>query len=197
MVELLGQTSSDVRNTGGVRANAGIKSGRYMFEIRMVELLGQTSSDVRNKARTSVRVGFSHAGSPLLMTEASEDAIFFDMDGLLFSGKSSKKVAQKFGRDSVVAVLLNLDASSPNKNTISLFREGVRICEPQPLPESLLKKPLFPTITYKAASIQVNFGPAPLVQLPFKCHMVGAALKTDAELIAPPKAKQHEVVFPT
>ena len=85
----------------------------------------------------------------------SESSISFDMEGFLFAGKSKQKVAKDFRRDAVVAILLNLDSSCPNKNTISLFREGVRICEPQPIPEALLAKPLFPAITFKSASIQV------------------------------------------
>jgi len=184
----------------GARANAGIKSGRYMFEIRIIELHNRSGAVSQGQgqppSRPSVRVGFAHAGGCQLMTGDAESSISFDMDGYMYVGKSKKKVAKDFRRDAVVAVLLNLDPSSPNKNTISLFREGMRICEPQPIPEALLAKPLFPAINFKSASIQVNFGPAPLVPLPFKCHMVGAAAKGDAEVVAAPKAKQQEIVFP-
>lgn len=35
----------------------------------------------------------------------------------------------------VISILLNLDTQSPNAYTMSLFREGVRIAEPQTIPE--------------------------------------------------------------
>jgi len=42
-----------------------------------------------------------------------------------------------------------LTRASPNAFTISLFKDGKRACEPQPLPESLHGKVLFPTINYR------------------------------------------------
>jgi len=79
-----------------------------------------------------------------------------------------------------------------------LFKDGKRLCEPVAIPEKLLGKPLFPTITYKNVTLQVNFGPAPLAPLPFKCHMLGSAAKADVELsqVAKPVGGKYEVVFP-
>lgn len=52
---------------------------------------------------------------------------------------------------------------------MSLFKDGVRVCQPQPLPEALVGKALFPTVTFKNMTTYVNFGPEPLSPLPFKC----------------------------
>lgn len=37
----------------------------------------------------------------------------------------------------VITVILNLDPKSSNAYTMSLFREGARIAEPQPIPQCL------------------------------------------------------------
>lgn len=39
--------------------------------------------------------------------------------------------------------------ASPNAYTISLFKDGKRACEPQPLPDNLHGKALYPTINYR------------------------------------------------
>merc|ERR1712217_603634 len=109
-----------------------------------------------------------------------------------------QKISQKFSRCQVVAVLLNLDSSSPNANTLSLFRDGVRMCEPQPLPEQLRGKVLYPTISYRNVTVQVNFGPSPLKPLPFKCHTIQEAASADCLVKNPctPKDGKYEVIFP-
>ncbi|CAE8633146.1 unnamed protein product [Polarella glacialis] len=68
-----------------------------------------------------------------------------------------------------------------------------------PLPEELKGKPLFPTITYKNVSLDVNFGPTARVPLPFACHMLGGAAAADVEISKPQqfgKSGKPEVVFP-
>lgn len=99
-------------------------------------------------------------------------------------------------KDQVIAVLLNLDPSSPNKNTVSLFREGARIAQPQALPECLIGKALYPHLCFKNITVQVNFG-APMVQLPFKCHALGQAPATDAAPgHAVPSDGKYEILVP-
>merc|ERR1711972_335842 len=46
-----------------------------------------------------------------------------------------------------------------------------RLSQPQPLPEALSGQPLYPHVAYRNVSLQVNFGPHPLNELPFKCRM--------------------------
>lgn len=72
-----------------------------------------------------------------------------------------KKVCSKYGREVTLGLLLNLDPASPNANTVSLFANGVRACAPQPIPEPLLGKPLFPTITFRNVSLQAPPQPPP------------------------------------
>jgi len=180
----------------GARANLGIKSGRYMFECKTVEQLNPQSS-AGPKVRSVVRVGLAVAGSSLLL--GSEGTCYFDSEGWFHDGTKKMRAGSRFGRDSVVAVLLNLDASSPNANTVSLFVDGKRACQPQALSESLKGKAFFPAVTFRNATVHTNFGPSPLCPLPFKCRMVQDATKTDtvaAKVEAEPADGKYEVVMP-
>ncbi|CAE8689822.1 unnamed protein product, partial [Polarella glacialis] len=185
----------------GVRGTAGMKSGRYMFEVKIVESLSPAETQGNGSANTPqprqlVRVGFSLASSSLFLSDGP-DNVCFDSEGYFIHGNDRKKASQKFARDQTVAVLLNLDASSPNANTISLFRNGVRISEPQPLPENLRGKVLYPTINYKNVTLQINLGPSPRQPLPFSCRMLADAASADVELAKLPVAgAKNEVVFP-
>lgn len=185
----------------GVRGTTGVKAGRYMFEVKICELLNpgesQNSQGKTPQPRQLVKVGVSTAGSSLFLSDWP-DNVCFDSEGMFIYQKTRKKQSQKFTRDQTVALLINLDESSPNKNTISLFRDGVRISEPQALPEALVGKTLYPTITYKNVTLQVNFGPAPRVALPFTCRMLADAASADVEIAAAsaPADDKYEVVFP-
>eukprot|EP00929_Paragymnodinium_shiwhaense_P089618 TRINITY_DN4977_c0_g1_i13.p1 TRINITY_DN4977_c0_g1~~TRINITY_DN4977_c0_g1_i13.p1 ORF type:complete len:843 (+),score=339.05 TRINITY_DN4977_c0_g1_i13:81-2609(+) len=184
----------------GARATAGIKSGRYMFEARIVEQLDPAELPGQGRApapRQLLRVGLSTAASSLFLG-TSEDSICFDSEAGVTVGKKRSPLKQKvrFGK-STVAVLVNLDAGSPNANTVSLFIDGERASEPQAIPQALLGKALFPTITYRNVTVEVNFGPV-RTALPFKCHTVAEAAKADVEEKQPAKPKdgKYEVVFP-
>merc|ERR1712039_92294 len=93
------------------------------------------------------------------------------------------------GRGMVFAVVVNLDESSPNANTISLFKNGERASPPQAIPEALKGKTLFPTIAFKNMAVHVNFGAQQLKALPFKCRMFQEATAKDVEVRADPAAK--------
>jgi len=185
----------------GARASVGVKAGRYMYEVRIVEHLNPIEASAKRPGpapRQLVRVGFSTAGSELVLGE-DVNGICFDSEGVVFAeGNKIMGKSQKFGRDQVVAVLLNLDATSANANTVSLFRDGVRITEPFRLSESLCGKPLFPHVAYRNVSLQMNFGPHPIKALPFKCRGVQSAAQADV-VVTPssrPKTGKYEVLFP-
>merc|ERR1719426_60333 len=97
----------------------------------------------------------------------------------------------------MVAVVLNLDSASPNANTISLFKNGVRVAQPQALPEELSGKTLFPAVSYRGATIHYNFG-APVVPLPFKCKVIGEAIvkESDVTKYEAPAGGKYTVLFP-
>jgi len=180
-----------------IRANVAIKAGRYMFEVRMVECLTQAEpAQAANtpKVKQFFRVGFSLGGSSLFLGDGTEN-VCFDSEGFFVHGKKRTKYGEKLARNQTVAVLLNLDTSSPHAHTLSLFKDGVRISEPQALPENLRGKPLVPTITYKNVSLQVNFGPTPRAALPFKCRMLKDAAAADVDVVSPATSK-CEAVFP-
>jgi len=187
----------------GIRATAGIKAGRYMVEAKIVEMQkgGDQSGAARDKVpqpRNLFRIGLSTSGSSLILGDAGPDSLCFDSEGAFIHEKIRKKTVAKFGRDSTIAMLVNLDESSPNANTVSLFKDGVRICQPQAIPEKMRGKTLYPTITYRNVTVQVNFGPQPLAPLPFTCRMLGDAAQADVELAPAPQPKdgKYEVLFP-
>jgi len=169
----------------GARANVGVKSGRYMFEAKIVETSG----------KPQVRVGFSAQGS--LYLGEDENSICFEADGNCISHKKKLGGGCSFQQGMVVAVVLNLDASSPNKNTISFFKNGKRACQPVPLPEDLVGKTLFPAVSFKNAKLHLNFA-APAVPLPFKCNSVQDATTKDGVLTkyAAPEGGKYTALFP-
>jgi|Transcript_41718 hypothetical protein len=169
----------------GARASVGVKSGRYMFEAKVVE----------TGKKAMMRIGFSAEGS--LFLGEDDNSICFDMDGFLVSAKKKTKCATPFKQDIMVAVVLNLDSSSPNENTISLFKDGVRVSAPQALPDALKGKTLFPALSFKYAMVHYNFG-SPVVPLPFTCKVIQEASVKDATVTkyeAPADGK-HTALFP-
>ena len=182
----------------GARANVGLRSGRYMFEVKILELLNQTEAmQLRTPVPKHVlRIGFSTAASTPIMGD-NEESICFDSDGGLWFNKTRVPLVAKYGPECTLAVVLNLDRNSSNANTLSLFKDGQRLADPQQLPETLCGKALYPTLTYKNMNVHVNFGPAPYVPLPFKCTMVQQAALEDIEIATqPPSNGKYEVIFP-
>mmetsp|Transcript_61256 Transcript_61256/g.96640 ORF Transcript_61256/g.96640 Transcript_61256/m.96640 type:complete len:656 (-) Transcript_61256:1159-3126(-) len=187
----------------GARASVGMKSGRHMFEMNVVELMHQTqvAANITGKPpqpRNFFRIGVSTASSSLLIGDDAE-SICFDAEGSLIHNKKKTPVGAKFERRMTVGCLVNLDASSPNANTISLFRDGVRICKPQPLPESLIGKALYPTCSFRNVTIGFNFGPVARAPLPFTCKMLQDAAEKDVDVtseVATGKDGKYTAVFP-
>eukprot|EP00442_Polarella_glacialis_P001634 CAMPEP_0115120122 /NCGR_PEP_ID=MMETSP0227-20121206/45498_1 /TAXON_ID=89957 /ORGANISM="Polarella glacialis, Strain CCMP 1383" /LENGTH=934 /DNA_ID=CAMNT_0002521721 /DNA_START=70 /DNA_END=2874 /DNA_ORIENTATION=+ len=184
---------------GGVRANCGLKAGRYFFEAKIIELsepADQSQAGRPPLPRQLLRIGFSTAGSSLFLGD-SEDSVCFDSEGRFTSNRKQSPVSQRFVRDQVIGVVLNL-GDGPNANTVSLFRDGVRVSPPQPLPENLKGKALFPTLTFRNVTVSVNCGPKALTGLPFDCRMIGDAASKDVELVKQkvPADGKYQVVFP-
>jgi len=191
---LMSLSDGGVRNLlAGARASVGLKSGRYMFEAKIMENMQRAEGAVKSV----FKVGFSTAGSSLLMGDC-ETSVSFDSDGGFHHNKKRTAVGGRFGQGNVMAVLLNLEKGSPNANTVSLFKDGKRVCQPQALPESLVGKTLYPTLTYRNITAHVNFGPEPLAPLPFACTMVQEAAATNAAVTSYPAPKdgKYEVLFP-
>jgi len=178
-----------------VRANVGVKAGRYMFETKVLEQHNiSAQAQGQRTPKTVIRIGLALAGSALLSSE--EDNVFFDSEGFFVCGKKRIRTKQRFLKGSAVALLVNLDAASANANTVSVFVNGTRLCEPQALPESFKGKALYPVTTYKGVTLQVNFGPTAERALPFSCHMLGDAAAKDMEVAKVAPDGQREVLLP-
>ncbi|CAE8649858.1 unnamed protein product, partial [Polarella glacialis] len=102
----------------GARASVGLKSGRYMFEAKVVEASSR-AEDQGQKTRSVMKIGFSTSGSSLLMGDSETD-ICFDSEGGFVHNKKRTVAGARFTRDSVVAVVLNLDAKSENARGYSI-----------------------------------------------------------------------------
>lgn len=186
----------------GARANVGVKSGRYAFEVKIVEVITPTEDNaVRAKTPkpgSSLRVGFAVAGSSLFLGD-SKDSICFDAEGSLLHNATSTKAGAAFNPDQVVAVVLNLDQGSVNANTVSLFVDGERAGAPQPLPEVFFGKTLFPALTFRNVTVRCNFGELS-APLPFTCRTLEEAAQRDVTIEAAPKPTskdgKYEALFP-
>eukprot|EP00746_Dinoflagellata_sp_MGD_P163006 gnl/MRDRNA2_/MRDRNA2_90827_c0_seq1.p1 gnl/MRDRNA2_/MRDRNA2_90827_c0~~gnl/MRDRNA2_/MRDRNA2_90827_c0_seq1.p1 ORF type:complete len:1092 (+),score=347.69 gnl/MRDRNA2_/MRDRNA2_90827_c0_seq1:98-3277(+) len=183
----------------GTRANVGIKQGRYFFEVRVLE--SHIPSEVSGRGRGPmpkqfVRIGFSTASSSLFLGDGPDNVCFESEGNYVHDGKRIP-CKERFGREDVVACLLNLDASTPNANTVSFFRNGRRVSFPQPLPEHLVGKALYPHVSFKNASVIVNYSEA-WQELPFKCRTVQDAAEKDTEMtpVTRPKDGKYEAIFP-
>merc|ERR1712139_161876 len=118
---------------------------------KIVEMLNPVEGAQSNQAprpRQLVRLGVAAAINSPLLDEVA-DRVFFDTEGFFFNGSKRSRAMHRCVKDQVLGILLNLDAATPNANTISFFRDGQRVSDPQPLPETLVGKALYPCITYK------------------------------------------------
>lgn len=166
----------------GIRSNVGVKTGRYLFEVKMLEYL--------KGCETELRVGVTKKQSSLFLGTGSADGVCFSYDGSFFCPtpkEPNQRVKEALGKNknfgsATVGVVLNLDATTPTANTISIFLNGVRAGDPRTIPEHLLGQALYPTLTFKNVTLQVNLGArGHLRQLPFKCNLLGNMAADDAE----------------
>eukprot|EP00746_Dinoflagellata_sp_MGD_P165898 gnl/MRDRNA2_/MRDRNA2_95445_c0_seq1.p1 gnl/MRDRNA2_/MRDRNA2_95445_c0~~gnl/MRDRNA2_/MRDRNA2_95445_c0_seq1.p1 ORF type:complete len:893 (+),score=243.52 gnl/MRDRNA2_/MRDRNA2_95445_c0_seq1:103-2679(+) len=177
----------------GARSNFGIKSGRYVFEVRIIEY-----QSAQSRPPHQVRIGFSIANSTLFLGGDSSDFCIDSEGSVLHDGKRTN-LGSKFGKDDTIAMVLNLAAGSPCENTISVFKNGKRVGkDPFPIPEGLKGKALYPTITFKNVSMIVNFGPILLCSLPFNGTPLQLADKSHVEKSSASASKdgKYEVLFP-
>eukprot|EP00746_Dinoflagellata_sp_MGD_P165570 gnl/MRDRNA2_/MRDRNA2_94917_c0_seq1.p1 gnl/MRDRNA2_/MRDRNA2_94917_c0~~gnl/MRDRNA2_/MRDRNA2_94917_c0_seq1.p1 ORF type:complete len:837 (-),score=250.36 gnl/MRDRNA2_/MRDRNA2_94917_c0_seq1:64-2574(-) len=183
----------------GARANVGVKSGRYAFEVTLLERVSKEEAvqvGIRQPAQF-FKVGFSTAKSSLFMNDPAE-SFCFDSEGM-FSHSKTKVYQTKIVRADVVTVVVNLNSGSAySGNTVSLFKNGKRLTDPQAIPENLLGKALYPTFTFKNVTLLVNFGPTLTKTLPFKVTTLAEVAEADAEVspILPPKNGKFEVHYP-
>jgi len=186
----------------GARANVGVAKGRYCFEAKIIAVTNpaepaQAAKGSTPQPRQAFKIGFATKDSSLFLGETSE-SVCFDSEGGFTADANREAKGFDIAREQTVAVVLNLDAGSPNKNTISLFKEGERCLPPQPLPERLIGKALFPVINFRNVTVQVHFGPSPLVPLPFSCRGLQDMAKDDS--VAAPaevgKDGKYEVLLP-
>jgi len=187
------------------RASTGVKAGRYMFEVKVVEFVNPAEDNRRHSGpKQQLRIGFATSSSSLFFGDGEESACFDTSDGNYVIGKKKTGYLKKLAganlhaRESVLAVVLNLAPGHANTNTVSLFKDGVRISQPQALPEGMVGKPLFPMVNFKNLTIHVNFGKEALKSLPFKCRMIQDLPTKEASLTKEdaPEDGKYEVVFP-
>ncbi|CAK9060614.1 unnamed protein product [Durusdinium trenchii] len=179
----------------GARASVGLKAGRYLFEAKVLEHVQRQEDGAKPTPKHILRLGFSTKDSPLLMGGTTD--VCFDMEGFLIQeGKRTPLgVGTRYGKGSVVGVLLNLDKKSPNAYTISLFKDGKRVCQPQALPDELHGKTLFPTINYRNVAVSVSFSGCQAA-LPFTCDMVQDAMVSHSVVTPADTTTEFEVLFP-
>ena len=185
----------------GARANVGIKAGRYLFEVMIAEMKNLQESQGRGagpKQKVLVRVGVSTSQSGLILGPENTESVCFDSTGVFLHGEKRESISKKFGHSQVAGLLVNLDPKSPNANTLSLFVNGERVSEPQPIPDTMKGKALFPAVSFRNVTLQVHFGAMPLRSLPFTCHSWLQVQKSHSEVksTVAPKDGKYEVLLP-
>merc|ERR1712070_936164 len=122
-----------------------------MFEVMIAEATSMAEprgSAPGPRPKQLVRVGIATAEASLILgsTDSSE-SVCFDSSGYFLHAGKWDQVSRRFGHSQVIAVVVNLEADSPNANTVSLFVNGERVSEPQPLPDSMKGKVLYPAVS--------------------------------------------------
>jgi len=179
-----------------MRANTGVKGGRYLFEVQIVEVVPNTPYELR--------VGLSSASSSLFLGDGSPDNVCYSNDGIFYSSElgrttpfQTRNACAPMPLHSVVGVLINLDQSSPGANTLSVFIDGVRAGEPQQIPNHLHNTALYPTFTFRNLTLGVNFGQygKQLRCLPFRCRMLSEIAEAHHERIACPTPDANQAFY--
>eukprot|EP00419_Tripos_fusus_P029488 CAMPEP_0172727708 /NCGR_PEP_ID=MMETSP1074-20121228/91828_1 /TAXON_ID=2916 /ORGANISM="Ceratium fusus, Strain PA161109" /LENGTH=836 /DNA_ID=CAMNT_0013554881 /DNA_START=90 /DNA_END=2600 /DNA_ORIENTATION=+ len=183
-----------------VRADTGIKAGRYLIELRILEApLG---------AAQELRFGLSTAGSSLFLGDGSAENVCFNSEGDYIATDPWQtspfvhaKACKRIQSGQVIGMLVNLNSGSANANTVSVFLDGERAGPPQPFPSHLRGKVLFPTLAFRNLTLVVNFGARKTGQLralPFTCRMFADMLEFDSSRLEPSTAPREvrEIVIP-
>lgn len=178
-----------------IRADTGVKAGRYVFEVKVLE---------QSKTEHLLRLGFSTARSSLFLGDGSSDSVAFDSDGTFISAEPDQerplrveKACKAFHSHRVISIVVNLNKDAPNGNTLAVFLDGQRAGPSKPIPAHLHGKVLYPTITFQNATLAVNFGSSGqrFSKLPFRCRALGQPLIAHSERI-PSVAGERKVLFP-
>ncbi|CAE8623473.1 unnamed protein product, partial [Polarella glacialis] len=166
-----------------VRADTGVKAGRYLFELKVLEKVPG--------ARHKLCIGLSTSRSSLFLGDGSPDGLGFGSDGTYYSAEPGQlrplelsAACKPMLPHQVVGLLLNMDKDSPNSYTVSVFLDGVRAGPPQPIPVHLRGKALYPTVTFQNMTLTMNFGHGgrQLKPLPFRCRLFAQMLSDHHEL---------------
>eukprot|EP00913_Durusdinium_trenchii_P033910 g31742.t1 len=175
----------------GAKATAGLKRGRYLFEVKVLEIRSSggaraSSGEGRRRPKQLVALGFATRSAPLFLGDGDQ-SIGFDTDGcFIVNGRKSwiDGINDRItDRQLVLGVVLNLLPDSPNSNTLSLFVNGVRMGKPQALPEELKDKTLYPTMNFKNVTLHANFSTQPFAPLVFACRTLQEAAKDAARRV--------------
>ncbi|CAE7558921.1 Hnrnpu [Symbiodinium sp. CCMP2456] len=127
-----------------------------------------------------------------------QDTVCFDSEGFFRDRRKASPVcSSKFTTGDVVTLVANLDPNSKFGNTLSIFKDGQRMAPPQPIPEHLQGKVLYPAVSFRNMAVHYNFG-ASLMPMPFKCRFLKDASQKDVSIKASTKPSdgQCEVIFP-
>ncbi|MCS5643246.1 MAG: hypothetical protein NZ807_08315 [Dehalococcoidia bacterium] len=193
----------------GARANVGIVNGRYVFEVKILAInpSGYPDSHDQQEQHLSqsrytkplpiLKIGFASTDSSLFLDDC-ESSICFEYEVSLTHKTISSAPSATIIPEQVISVLLNLSTGHTNAFTISFFRDGVPLEQPRPLPDALKGKALFPTVTFRALTVHVNFGSTPIAKLPFVCPMIQNAASKDVVIARDvrPSDGKHKILSP-
>lgn len=168
------------------RSNYGVKKGRYYYEVTVMEA-----------QHCVFRIGFSTLNAKFVGAENS--VCFTNLYRFRSNGEvgNPSKGIPAFNKNDTIGVLLNMDpkANDKTKNTISLFVNGKRASEPQPIPAPMLKQALYAHVAFRGCSLGVHFD-VQQKPLPFTVCMMGQAQPSDMEKSPIVCVENPKAVFP-
>jgi len=172
------------------RANVGILSGRYLFEAQILQLTNQGE----------VRLGFTLANSSLYLGDEGTMCVTgsaSQQSTLIINGSMVQPPAYKrhrLAKGDVIGFFINR-TDIGNAKTVSVFINGVRVGEPQAIPDSF-DGALFPHVSVHGAVLSVNLTKNLVKELPFKCRPIGDASQKDIRLSEIAALGESEVIVP-
>lgn len=157
-------SSSADKIWGGGRADHGVRSGRYYYEVRII-------------GTGICRLGWATMASH---HELGKDAQGFGYGGTAMKSSSNAFEAYgvKYSNDDIVGCYINLD-----DHTISYSVNGISYGVAFNIPENLKGTVLFPAYALKGAAARFNFGSEPFKHLPTDSSYVSLASSPKGSIV--------------
>jgi len=169
------------------RMNAGVSSGRYLFETEILQYGGPHYCEVR--------LGFSLSDSSLFIGD--KGSMGFASNGHFFvdGAAASECNTRRLAKGDIVGLLINRTTEG-NANTVSVFINGQRQSSPVKIPDTF-DGALFPHVQVtRGAIVAVNLTKEVRSKLPFTCRTIADGSQDDITETNATEVTEAEIIVP-